>query len=232
MIDESFANALGRCIQKYSFAQNAINHVKKYDEEFDSEIISSLSEYIEHLCGAIIFSGVAQSPYADINLKNLLSNMESAYAEIVECYREAVVIAGNRIEDTISNYDAVVIKRPNSISIDFDPKKLEEIRNKINALGVFSRNFTSFNEIDEKTLTQDWSVHFKNLETGLNDLSQEKKEMLSHIVIVEEKKSTQTGRKLVTYSAGVGTFSAVGVWFLKPYMIPVLDIFCKWTGWC
>lgn len=245
MISEDFANILGRCIQKYAHALNALGHLKRNGSEFESEIIYSIAIYVNHLCDGIFFNQDDASR-SENNQMILLSRMKLAYDAIVECYTEAVVAEIDSVNRKIEEYEEALKAVPEGVAIELKNVNIDVIREKIESFSAVVSAFPLFKDMSKETLAQDWNEHFGVFEKEFESLSLDKGKMSFNVSTIQARlltvdllknsdtgiKLANTGKKLAIYSAGTGTLGLLGGFLFRPELIVYWDIFCKWSGYC
>lgn len=184
MVDLNVANILGRCIQKYKHAHDINEFANRFSTNCNSNIISSISTYVEHLCGDLIFSA---DPKGEVNLNILLNKMFGAYGDMVSCFKVSMQAAVDQVSGTIIKYENIVIQNNGKITMSFDLVNISALKNDLISWHNVSQEFQEFSQMDSETLSNDWSDHFTVFEDGLSSLSSVEREMNSQIETVEKK---------------------------------------------
>jgi len=184
MIDEKFALAIGRCIQKYSHAINVDNHAKRYQVDYRSDKICSISKYIEHLCQSILFD----NPLVfKLNKQHLLKKMFSAYNDIVSCYQITIEKAIEQVMNTISQYKSTVINNSNYRPGTGETLNIQSFKEQLNSWSDITKNFEKYTSITDGILAEDWSDHLSPFENCFSELSKMNKEMTAQIEVAESQ---------------------------------------------
>jgi len=206
MIDENFAHAIGRCIQKYTHAMDANNHSERYQADYRSKKIGSLSSYIGYLCKDILFD-YRSAIENDIN--PLLGKMLGAYNDIVSCYQITVKKAIEQVAKTISKYENTVMNNSDYQHSTGRVLNIKIYKKQLKAWSGESKNFPKHKSITDSVLASDWSKHFSPFEFYLSELPKMNEEMVTQIREAEDQRKEKVRFRIMILGFVIGAMGFI-----------------------